>query len=63
MEQPLSHSPGGSVPWLIRRQGRITAAIVAIAIAYMATRGLPDELSLLIPYNIGVGVYLVLTAP
>jgi uncharacterized membrane protein len=61
MEQPISHSPGSSLPWLIRRPGRIAAAIVAIAIAYMATRGLPDELNLLIPYNTGVGVYLVLT--
>jgi uncharacterized membrane protein len=61
MEQPISHFPGGGMPWLIRRQGRITVAIVAIAIAYMATRGLPDELNLLIPYNISVGVYLVLT--
>ena len=60
MEQPISHSPGGSMPWLIRRQGRITAAIVAIAIAYMATRGLPDELNLLIPYNVGVAVYISL---
>jgi hypothetical protein len=23
MEQPISHSPGGSMPWLIRRRGRI----------------------------------------
>jgi uncharacterized membrane protein len=61
MEQPISLSPGSHLPWLIRRQGRITAAIVAIAIAYLATRSLPDELNLLIPYDIGVGVYLVLT--
>ena len=61
MEQPISESPGSHLPWLIRRRGRISAAIVAIAIAYLATRSLPDELNMLIPYNIGVGVYLVLT--
>ena len=61
MEQPISLSPGSHLPRLIRRQSRITAAIVAIAIAYLATRSLPDELNLLIPYDIGVGVYLVLT--
>src|SRR5271165_3744200 len=61
MEQPISHTPGGSMPWLIRRQGRITVAIVAVVVAYLLTRGLPDELNLLIPYNTGVGVYLVLT--
>ena len=61
MEQPISQSPGSNLPWLIRRPGRIAAAIVAIAVAYLLTRGLPDELNLLIPYDIGVGVYLVLT--
>jgi len=61
MEQPTTPSAGGHLPWLIRRQGRITAAIVAVVVAYLLTRGLPDELNLLIPYNTGVGVYLVLT--
>ena len=61
MEQPISQSSSSSLPWLIRRPGRIAAAIVAIAVAYLLTRGLPDELNLLIPYNTGVGVYLVLT--
>ena len=61
MEQPISQSPGSNLPWLVRRPGRIAAAIVAIAVAYLATIGLPDELKLLIPYNLGVGVYLVLT--
>jgi len=61
MEQPISQSPGSHLPWLIRRQGRITAAIVAVAVAYLLTRGLPEELNLLIPYNSGIGVYLVLT--
>jgi uncharacterized membrane protein len=60
MEQPMSQSPGSHLPWLIRRQGRITAAIVAVAVSYLLTRGLPNELNLLISYNIGVGVYLVL---
>jgi uncharacterized membrane protein len=61
MEQPISRSPGSNLPWPVRREGRIGAAIVAMAVAYLATRGLPDEVNLLIPYNIGVGVYLVLT--
>jgi uncharacterized membrane protein len=61
MEQPTTRSTEGHVPWLIRRQGRITAAIMAVAVGYLLTRGLPDELNLLIPYNTGVGVYLVLT--
>ena len=61
MEQPIFRSPGGNLPWLIRREGRMVATVVVIAVAYLATRGLPDELNLLIPYDIGVGVYLVLT--
>ena len=61
MEQPIAHSPGSDLPWPVRREGRIIAAIVAMAVAYLAARGLPDELNLLIPYNIGVGVYLALT--
>jgi len=61
MEHPISQSPSSDLPWLIRRQGRIAAAIVAVAVAYLATRSLPDELKLLIPYNFGVGVYLLLT--
>src|SRR5271154_222859 len=61
MEQPIFRSPGGNLPWLIRREGRIVATVVVMAVVYLATRGLPDELKLLIPYNFGVGVYLVLT--
>jgi uncharacterized membrane protein len=61
MEQPISQSPGSHLPWLIRRQGRIVVTVVAVAVSYLLTRGLPDELHLLISYNIGVGVYLVLT--
>jgi len=34
--------------------------LVAIAIAYLLTSGLPDELSLLIPYDVGVAVYISL---
>ena len=62
MEQPISHSPGSSLPWLIRQSGRITAAIVAAAVAYLATIRLPDELNLLIPYDLGVAVYMALFA-
>ena len=61
MEQPISQSSGSNLPWLIRREGRIVATVVVIVVAYLLTRSLPDELKLLIPYNLGVGVYLVLT--
>jgi uncharacterized membrane protein len=60
MKQPISESPGSNLPWLIRRPGRIAAAIVAIAVAYLLTTGLPDELNLLIPYDVGVAVYISL---
>ena len=61
MEQPISQSPSSHLPWLIRREGRIVAAVVVIVVVCLLTRGLPHELKLLIPYNLGVGVYLVLT--
>ena len=60
MEQPISQSPGSSLPWLIRGRIRITGAIVAVAVAYLLTSGLPDELNLLIPYDVGVAVYIAL---
>ena len=60
MEQPISQSSSSSLPWLIRRPGRIAVAIVAIAVAYLLTSGLPDELNLLIPYDVGVAVYISL---
>jgi uncharacterized membrane protein len=59
MEQPISQAHG-HLPWLIRRNGRVTAAVVATAIVYLATMSLPDELNLLIPYDVGVAVYLAL---
>jgi uncharacterized membrane protein len=58
MEQPISQSPGSNLPWLIRRPGRITAGIITAAVAYLATMSLPDELNLLIPYDVAVAVYL-----
>src|SRR6516225_3276687 len=58
MEQPISQAHGGHLPWLIRRNGRVAATVVASAIAYLATMSLPDELNLLIPYDVGVAVYL-----
>ena len=58
MEQPTSDSTVSSLPWLIRRPGRITTGIIAAAIAYLATMSLPDELNLLIPYDVAVAVYL-----
>ena len=60
MKQPMLQSAGGDLPWLLRRPGRIAAAIVAIAIAYLLTIGLPIELNLLIPYDVGVAVYISL---
>jgi len=59
--KPISHSLNSNLPWLIRRQGRIVASLVACAVAYLLTMGLPHDLNLLIAYNVGVGVYLVLT--
>src|SRR6516164_4967767 len=58
MAQPISQATGGHLPWLIRRNGRVAATVVASAIAYLATMSLPDELNLLIPYDVGVAVYL-----
>jgi uncharacterized membrane protein len=60
MKQPISQSPGSAMPWPIRRPGRIAAAIVAIAVAYLLTRGLSDELNLLISYDVGVAIYISL---
>jgi uncharacterized membrane protein len=60
MQQPIVQPSRDSLPWLIRRPGRIAAAIVAIAVAYVLTSGLPDELNLLIPYDVGVVIYLAL---
>jgi len=60
MEQPLVQAPDRNLPWFIRRQGRITTAIIAAAVAYLLTRGLPDELNLLIPYDLGVTVHVAL---
>ena len=60
MEQPISHSPSSDRLWPFRASGRITAAVVTAAVAYVLTMGLPDELNLLIPYDIGVVVYLAL---
>ena len=53
MQQPIAQLSRDSLPWLIRRPGRITTGIIAAAVAYLATMTLPDELNLLIPYDIG----------
>jgi hypothetical protein len=57
---PISHSSGGNLPWFIRRPSRIVAAIIAAAVAYLATSRLPDELNLLIPYDVALAVYFAL---
>ena len=61
MAQRISPSPR-RLPWLIQRWGRASAAIASISVAYFLTRNLPGDISLLIPYDIGVSVYLALFA-
>jgi uncharacterized membrane protein len=59
MEQPILQSPPERhLPWFIRRSGRIAIGIIAAAVVYLLTMSLPDELNLLIPYDIAVAVYL-----
>jgi uncharacterized membrane protein len=60
MAPSISPSSGGHLPWFIRRPSRIVAAIIAAALAYLATSRLPDELNLLIPYDVAVAVYIAL---
>jgi uncharacterized membrane protein len=60
MAPPIPSSSGGHLPWFIRRPSRLVAALVAAAVAYLTTNGLPDELNLLIPYDVGVAVYIAL---
>jgi uncharacterized membrane protein len=59
---PISESFRRIRPWFLRPLSRITAAVVATAVAYLLTWAwsLPDELTLLIPYDVGVIVYLAL---
>ena len=61
MARPVSRSPS-NLPWLIQRWGRFAAAMCATAVSYLLTCDLPDEINLLVPYNIGIGVYLALFA-
>ena len=61
MEQPISQSLRSHLPWLIRREGRMVATVVVAVFGYLLTWRLPDEFKLLIPYNFGVGAYLMLT--
>jgi uncharacterized membrane protein len=60
MAPPIPPSSGSNLPWFIRRPSRVVAALVAAALAYLATSRLPDELNLLIPYDVAVAVYLAL---
>jgi uncharacterized membrane protein len=62
MDEPLSQSLRSHVPWPIRKTGRITIAIIVAALAFLATIRLPDELNLLIPYDVGVALYMALFA-
>jgi uncharacterized membrane protein len=58
LTSPISHSSGTNLPWFIRRPSRIVAAIIVAAVAYLLTWELPDELNLLIPYDLAVTVYI-----
>ena len=60
MDEPFSQSLRSHLPWLVRRTGRITAGIIAALVVYVATMSLPDELNLLIPYDVAAIVYLAL---
>jgi len=62
MVEPISQSLSSRPPWFIRGHVRIAAAIVAAAVTYLLTMGLPDELNLLIPYDVAVLVYMALFA-
>jgi hypothetical protein len=46
MEQPTTPSAGGHLLWLILGWRRIGAAVVAGALAFVLTRGLPQMLVL-----------------
>ena len=59
MAPPASRLPC-DIPWLIRRRGRTAVAIVAAIVAYLLTRDLPDEINRLIPFDIGIDIYLAL---
>ena len=60
MDPPICGCSVGNLPWVIRRQTRFTAAIVVAIVAYLLTWELPDELNLLIPYDLALTVYLSL---
>jgi uncharacterized membrane protein len=60
MNQPISQSPGSNLPWLTRSQGRIATTLVAAALACLLSWHLPEDLNLLLTYDCGVVVYLVL---
>jgi uncharacterized membrane protein len=60
MDQPISPSAGSHQPWFLRARFRLVIAVAVAAVAYLLTIDLPDELNLLIPYDVGVAVYLAL---
>jgi uncharacterized membrane protein len=60
MDPPISRYSGRNLPWFIRRRARIIAAFVVAAVAYLLTWELPDELNLLIPYDLAVAIYIAL---
>jgi len=60
MEQPITPSAGRHLPWLILGRGRIVSAVVAAALAGALTWRLPDDVKLLLIYDCGVAVDLVL---
>ena len=61
MAPPIRSASGGNLPWFTRRWARFAAASIVAAVAYEATNALPNELNLLIPYDLAVAVYIGLT--
>ena len=60
MSQQTSFPHPASLPWLFRLPGRTSAAVLAVAIGAATTRALPVELQIVVSFDLGALVYLVL---
>jgi uncharacterized membrane protein len=60
MEQPVTPNAGRHLPWLILGWRRIVMAVGAGVVASLLTRGLPDELHLLLTFDVTTVVYIAL---
>jgi uncharacterized membrane protein len=58
MASPISTPSSSNLPRFVRRPYRLVAAISVAVVAYLVTIELPDELNLLIPYDLAVAVYI-----